>query len=458
MALSAGASNATASESVNWTSRFAFLMASVGFAVGLGNIWRFPYVTGENGGGAFVIIYLLCAFGIGMPMLMAELVIGRRGKMSPANAILNVAREEKRSERWRYLGHMNVFAAFLIMIVYSVIAGWVLNYLYKALTTGFVGVDGAAATQQFEMMLADPLTMLFWTVLGMVLTGAIIYAGLEKGIERAVKILMPLLFVLLLILVAYNTILGGFGAALNYLFSPDFSKITPAVILAAVGQAFFSIGVGMAAMMTYGAYLPKQVSIPRSVALIVCVDTVVALLAGLVIFPAVFANGLDPSGGPGLIFQTLPVAFAQMPGGQWVSVLFFLLLSVAAITSMVGLIEPQTRWLQEAKGYARHKSALVILSVISLLSVLSILGYNHFANYTYLGMDINGAMDYVANQLLLPIGGLLIAVFVAWVMRREVVLDELGSQDGLGFRLWYGLIRYVVPVALLVMFLLGVSE
>lgn len=252
--------------------------------------------------------------------------------------------------------------------------------------------------------------------------------------------------------------MGGFGAALNYLFSPDFYKITPAVILAAVGQAFFSIGVGMAAMMTYGAYLPKQVSIPRSVALIVCVDTVVALLAGLVIFPAVFANGLDPSGGPGLIFQTLPVAFAQMPGGQWVSVLFFLLLSVAAITSMVGLIEPQTRWLQEAKGYARHKSALVILSVISLLSVSSILGYNHFANYTYLGMDINGAMDYVANQLLLPIGGLLIAVFVAWVMRREVVLDELGSRDGLGFRLWYGLIRYVVPVAVLVMFVLGVSE
>ena len=368
----------------HWSSRFAFLMASVGFAVGLGNIWRFPYITGENGGAAFVLVYLLCAFSIGVPILMAEILIGRRGQQSPPNALRTVAEQETRSHHWQWLGAMNVLAAFIIMVVYCVISGWVLNYLYTAITTGFAGVDGLQAAQRFDQMLADPGTLLAWTLLGLAITGVIIYGGVQKGIERAVTVLMPLLFLLLVALVGYNAVVGGFKQALVYLFSADFSKITPPVLLAAVGQAFFSIGVAMAGMMTYGAYLPKNVSIPRSVILIVFADTLVALLAGLVIFPAVFNNGLDPAGGPGLIFKTLPVAFANMPGGPVVSVLFFLLLSVAAITSMVGLIEPQTRWLQEYKGYARHRSALVIVSVIAVLGSFSALGYNLLSGATLL--------------------------------------------------------------------------
>jgi NSS family neurotransmitter:Na+ symporter len=403
-------------------------------------------------------VYLACAFAIGVPILMGELLVGRRGQMSPPMSMGKVARQENRGRQWQLVGHMNLLAAFIIMVVYCVIAGWVLNYLFKAAMTGFAGVDGAAAALEFETMLGSSGTMMFWNLLGLALTGTIIYAGVQDGIERAVTVLMPGLFALLIALVGYNIAVGGFGEAIDYLFTPDFSKIDASTLLAAIGQAFFSVGVAMAGMMTYGAYLPKSVSIPRSVVIIVFADTLVALLAGLVIFPAVFNNGLDPAGGPGLIFQTLPVAFANMPGGHVVSVLFFLLLSVAAITSMVGLIEPQTRWLEEHKGFARHKSALVIIGVIAALSVFSILGYNLLADIKLAGKDINGAMDYFSNQILLPLGGLLIAIFVGWFVSRKTSCEELGMGDGLLFKLWYFLIRYVVPAAVFLVFVLGVSE
>ena len=448
----------SSAQSVHWSSKTGFLFASVGFAVGLGNIWRFPYVTGENGGGAFVLVYLLCVFSIGVPILMAELLIGRQGKMSPPNAMLNVALQQGRSQKWQLVGGMNLLAAFVIMIVYCVIAGWVLNYLYQAVITGFVGVDAAVSTSSFENMLGDSGTMLFWTLLGLVITGVIIFAGVQKGIERAVTIMMPILFILLLALVGYNIVVGGFGEAVEYLFVADFSKINASVVLAAIGQAFFSIGVAMAGIMTYGSYLPKNISIPKSVIIIVLADTIVALMAGLVIFPAVFNNGLDPAGGPGLIFQTLPVAFANMPGGHVVSILFFLLLSVAAITSMVGLIEPLTRWLEEHKGFSRHNSSIVILAIIATLSVFSILGYNTLSGYTVAGKDINGMMDYFSNQILLPIGGLLISIFVGWFINRSVCHEELNIGDGLLFKLWYFLIRFIVPTAVFIIFLLGISE
>ena len=440
-----------------WSSRFAFLMASIGFAVGLGNIWRFPYITGENGGAAFVLVYLACAIVIGVPILMAEVLLGRQGKLSPPNTLKVVAASQGRSHHWQWLGRINLLAAFIILIVYCVIAGWVLQYLYSAVISGFIGVDGPAANQQFDALLNNNPLMYGWTLLGLAITGSIIYAGVQKGIERAVVILMPLLFVLLIVLVIYNVFAGGFNDALHYLFAADFSKINGSVFLAAMGQAFFSIGVGMAAMMTYGAYLPQSVSIPRSVLLIIFADTAVALLAGLVIFPAVFSNGLDPAGGPGLIFKTLPVAFANMPGGHLVSVLFFLLLSVAAITSMVGLIEPITAWLEEHKGFARHKSAMLILTVVAVLSTASILGYNHLSAYQLAGKDINGVMDYFSNQILLPLGGLLIAIFVGWRLDKGISQAQLGLGNGWLFKGWWWLIRYLVPLAVLVIFILGLT-
>jgi neurotransmitter:Na+ symporter, NSS family len=460
MQISTTTQNTTATDTVGhqgWSSRFAFLMASVGFAVGLGNIWRFPYITGENGGAAFVLVYLACAFLIGVPLLMAEVLLGREGKYSPPNTLKAVATSQGRSPRWQWLGAMNLLAAFIILVVYCVITGWVLQYLFKAVVSGFAGIDGVLAERHFEAMLSDNGGMFFWTLCGLLMVGCIIYAGVQKGIERAVTVLMPLLFILLVMLVIYNIFAGGFGEAVHYLFAPDFSKINGSVFLAAMGQAFFSIGVGMAAMMTYGAYLPQSVSIPRSVLLIVFADTAVALLAGLVIFPAVFSNGLDPAGGPGLIFKTLPVAFAQMSGGHLVSTLFFLLLSVAAITSMVGLVEPLTAWLEENKGLARHKSTVLILSVVACLSVFSLLGYNSLAEYQLAGKDVNGALDFFSNQILLPLGGLLIAVFVGWGLHKSVLQKQLAIGEGLLFKVWHGLIRYLVPVAVGIVFILGLG-
>lgn len=441
-----------------WSSGFGFLMASIGFAVGLGNIWRFPYVTGENGGGVFIAVYLLCVFCIGAPILIGEILIGRRGRMSPFESMRNVAVAEGRSPRWRWVGGVNLLAAFLVEVVYCVVAGWVLYYLYVALMTGFTGVDAQAAAGRFTDLLGNIPVLIGWTVFGLLLTGAIIYAGVQKGIERAVRILMPTLFALLVLLACYNAFAGGFAQAADYLFRPDMSKVTPAMVLAAIGQAFFSVGVAMAGMMTFGAYLPKSVSITRSVLIIVSVDTLVALVAGLVVFPAVFKFGMDPSGGAGLVFQTLPVAFAQMPGGHVVSVLFFLLLAVGAITSMVGLIEPIVSWLEEHRGFSRHKSSIMTITAVGTLSLLSVLSYNLISNWQFFGRDLNGFLDYLSNQILLPVGGLLIAWFIGWFVRRETAEAELSMGSPAMFRVWHLAIRYVVPPALLVILIAGLND
>ena len=442
----------------HWSSRFAFLMASVGFAVGLGNIWRFPYVAGENGGSAFVLVYLGCVFLIGVPILIAELFVGRRGKMSPPLAMKNVALDEGLHKGWQLVGHMGLLAAFTIEIVYSVVVGWVLWYLFKAVTTGFAGFDNTVAETEFAAVLADPSGMLFWTLVGLSITGFIIYSGVQGGIERAVTILMPVLFGLLAVLAIYNVFAGGMGTALKWLFEPHFDRIKPEVFLIAVGQAFFSIGVAMGGMMTFGAYLPKEVSIPRSVLIIVIADTMVAVLAGLVIFPAVFNNGLDPAAGAGLIFQTLPVAFANMPGGYAFSIAFFLLLAVAGITSMVGLIECVTAWMEDHHGFARHTSALAVVGSVAVLSILSALSYNLLSDFELLGKNINDLMDYFSNQILLPLGGLFIAIFVGWFVKKQSTADELGFYSGPLFQLWHFLIRYAVPPAVAIIFYFGVVE
>ncbi|MCZ6665669.1 MAG: sodium-dependent transporter [Gammaproteobacteria bacterium] len=440
----------------SWSSRYGFVMASIGFAVGLGNIWRFPYLTGEYGGAAFVLVYLLCAFGIGVPILMAEILIGRRGRLSPPGSMRAVAKQEGRSRHWRWVGAMNLLAAFLIEVVYSVITGWVLFYLYKAITTGFAGVDGPMAAGQFDALLASTPTMLFWTLAGLLLTGLTLYAGVEKGIEKVVIVLMPALFGLLVVLVIYNAFAGGFARALSWLFTPDFSKLNGGVCLAALGQAFFSIGVAMAAMMTYGSYLPERISIGQSVVMIVTADTLVALLAGMVVFPAVFANGLDPAAGTGLTFMTLPIAFARMPGGHLVGSLFFLLLSVAALTSMIGFVHPLTTWLEESRGYARHKSIIIVLIAIAVTSISSIASYNVLSDWKIMGVNLNAGLDFVANQVLLPVGGFLIAVFAGWFMSRKSVEKELVIANDMLFGIWYLLIRYAVPTAIATIFLFGI--
>ncbi len=433
-------------------------MASVGFAVGLGNIWRFPYVTGENGGSAFVLVYLACAFGIGVPILMAEIMLGHRGRLTPPSSVGAVAMENQRSRHWSMLGYLNLLTAFSILIVYGVVCGWVLYYLAQALSGSMMSIDADASAARFAALLNDVPTMTACTLASLAIAGGIIYGGVEKGIERAVILLMPLLFALLLLLVGFNTVVGGMPETLTYLFNPDFSKVSPSMALAAVGQAFFSIGVAMAGMMMFGAYLPKDISIGHSAVTIVAADTGVALLAGLVIFPMVFHNGLDPAGGAGLIFQTLPLAFAQMPGGQWVGVLFFLLLSVAAITSVVGLCEPLGAWLAERFDMNRHMASVVLTVTALLFGLVSVLSYNHWAEVMLFGRSLNALMDYVPNQIFLPLGGLLIAVFVGYFVKAEHCADELALRSTIMFRLWHQLMRWVVVPAVAVILLTGVAE
>ncbi len=438
----------------NWSSRFAFIMASVGFAVGLGNIWRFPYVTGENGGSAFILIYLACAFGIGVPCLIAELMIGRRGRQSPPQAMSNVALESGRSRHWGLVGGMGVFTAFVISITYAVVVGWVLWYLSKAIMTGFVGVDAVTASVQFDEVLANGPGMLFWTLVGNVITGTIIFAGVKGGIERAVIIMMPLMFALLIGLGIYNIFAGGFLETVDWLFAPDFSKVSGNTFLAAIGQAFFSLGIAMGGMMTYGAYLPKDFSIPRAAMIIVFADTLVAMLAGFVVFPAVFHHGLDIASGAGLIFQTLPVAFAQMPGGHIFAVLFFVMLSVAGITSMVGLLESVTAWLDERFNITRHQGAAIVVLAVTVCSIASVLSYNLIADVRVAEMNFNDFADALPTKLLLPAGGLLIAAFAGWFMLRTYSESELDTTKA-KFNIWYVLVRFLAVPAIAVILISG---
>ena len=438
-----------------WGSRSGFILASIGFAVGLGNIWRFPYVTGENGGSAFVLIYLLCAFGIGVPILMAELLLGRRAQCSPPFAIAAVAQESGLSVRWSWVGNLTILTAFGILMSYAVVAGWVLYYFYLALTGEMLASSATQAQLTFSELLDDPPTLVFWGSIALLSAALIIAAGVQQGIERAVKILMPMLFGLLLLLMVFNVFAGGMPQALDYLFTPDFSKVDGSTFLAALAQAFFSIGVAMAGMMMFGAYLPKTISIAQSAMIIVAADTAVALLAGLVIFPMVFHNGLDVGAGTGLIFQTLPVAFARMDGGAVVGAVFFLLLCVAAITSIVGLSEPVTGYVAERWQLTRRRATLAMFGTLFPFTVISALTFSNWSPVRLAGQSLDYWIEYLPNQVMLPIGGLLIATFVAWRLAPDISANELNFANPIAFSVWARLMRFVVVPAVFVILFTG---
>jgi neurotransmitter:Na+ symporter, NSS family len=359
-----------------WSSRFVFILAAVGSAVGLGNIWKFPYITGENGGGAFVVVYLVCIALIGVPIMMAEILIGRRGRQSPINTMRALVAEEKAHPAWRRLGWLGVVTGFLILSYYSVVAGWALAYVFRAGAGLFIGADAGTVSTLFGALLDSPESMLAWHTIFMVMTMAVVARGVRGGLERAVTLLMPALFVLLVILVLYALYEGDFARGAAFLFSPDFDKVfqhcellesgvkscrfSGEPLLIALGHAFFTLSLGMGAIMVYGSYMPGNASIARATLTIVVADTAAALLAGLAIFPIVFANGLEPASGPGLIFQTLPIAFGAMPGGQVFGTLFFVLLVFAAWTSAISLIEPAVAWLVENRQMARVPAALAV--------------------------------------------------------------------------------------------------
>jgi len=436
-----------------WSSRFAFILAATGSAVGLGNIWKFPYITGENGGGAFVLVYLLCIAAIGLPIMMAEVLIGRRGGRSPVNSLKAIAGHDRLNPAWRMVGAVGVIAGFLILSFYSVIGGWAVSYVGTAASGQLTGQSADAIGAIFSDLLADPVTLLMWHTLFMALVMFVVAKGVRAGLERAVTILMPALFLLLLTVVGYAMTTGEFGRAVTFLFQPDFSKLTTSGILVALGHAFFTLSLGMAVMMAYGSYLPKGISIAKTSIAVCVIDTAVALLAGLAIFPIVFANGLEPGAGPGLIFQTLPLAFGQMPMGSLFGTLFFVLLVFAAWTSGISLLEPIVEWLEEQKSMNRTRSTLIAGFVCWLLGIASILSLNLWSDFAPLGWigmlegkTVFDLLDFFTANILLPLGGLLVAVFAGWVMSREAIEKELALSKPM-FRLWYITVRYITPVA-----------
>lgn len=445
---------AAASPPVGFSTRFAFILAAVGASVGLGNVWRFPYEAGQNGGAAFVAVYLLGLLFVAAPIFIAEVAIGRRGAASPPHALERQAVEHGRSRAWRIPGLFGVFANLLVMSFYSVIAGWTLCYMFGAAGGEFTGLDAEAAGAWFGELRDSPARMLFWQALFILMTVLVVARGVRAGIERAMRVMMPALGIVLLILVGHALIAGEARAALVWLFAPDFSKLTPAVALAAIGQAFFTLSVGIGGVMMYGAYLPKGASILRSTGYVVAADTAVAMLAGLAIFPIVFANGLDPAEGPGLVFVTLPLAFAAMPGGAVFGTLFFFFLFIAALTSAISLYEPTAAWFVE-RGRSRATGVAVAAGTSWLLGLLSIFSFNLWAEHDVTPFEIiTGGL----NTVILPVGALVIAWFAGRVLSREASADELGVGDGPVYRIWRFSLRWLTPLLVLAIFASNLSS
>ncbi len=449
-----------------WSSRFAFVLAAAGSAVGLGNIWKFPYMVGENGGGAFVLLYLLCIALFGIPVMMSEVLLGRRGRSSPVNTMTTVAIEEKRSSAWRLLGLMGVLAGFLILSYYSVIAGWALAYVVETATGTFSGVSSEQAGEVFNNLISNPRRLLFWHSVFVFLTMVVVVRGVSKGLETAVRILMPALFILIFIMIGYAMLYGDFIESLKFLFAPDFTKLSPEVVLKAMGQAFFSLSLGMGAIMMYGSYLPDDASIATTSIQVAFTDTLVAILAGLAIFPIVFVNDLEAGQGPGLIFNTLPLAFGQMSGGLIFGTLFFILLVFAAWTSAISLIEPAVAWLVEKLSITRMTSSVICGVVTWVVGLGTVYSFNTWSkielfNGTFLdGKSFFDLLDYLTSNIMLPLGGILICIFAAWLMSEKSRREELKIKHEGAYKLWRFLARYITPIGVILIFLhvLGVLE
>ncbi|MEA3410534.1 MAG: sodium-dependent transporter [Pseudomonadota bacterium] len=435
-----------------WSNRLAFILAATGSAVGLGNIWKFPYVAGENGGGAFVLVYLICVAVIGIPIMISEVMLGRRGRQSPINTMRTLANDEGRSRHWSLLGWMGVLAGLLILSYYSVIAGWCLSYVFRSAAGVFTGADASYAGAVFDGLVGDPERLLGWHTLFIVISMIVVARGVTSGIERAVRFLMPALFVLLILLVGYAMSQGEFMQGVAFLFEPDFSKLDAEAILTAMGQAFFSLSLGMGAIMIYGSYLPQDAAISGTSIIVALSDTAVALVAGLAIFPLVFAHGLEPAQGPGLIFRILPIAFGQMPGGVLFGTLFFVLLVFAAWTSAISLIEPAVTWFVENHGLTRVHATVIGGIVTWALGLGTVFSFNIWSDFTVFGKNYFEVLDYLTANIMLPLGGLLIAVFAAWLMRESASRDEL-ALDTRVYRIWQFLLRYVTPVGVTLVFL-----
>jgi NSS family neurotransmitter:Na+ symporter len=429
-------------------------LACVGAAVGLGNIWKFPYMTGIQGGGAFVFVYLITIFTIAIPVAAAELLVGRKGQSDAVSSVRDIAVENNHPAGFGIIGGIGVFGSFILLTFYAVIAGWVSSYVWRALSGQIGGLDATGAGIMFTDLLASPNEMIMHQLAFLVFLGLILIRKLSVGLERANLILMPSLVIMLLFIAVYGSIAGDIKASLAYMFTPDFSKITPEVIQSAVGQGFFSVGVGAAMLMTYGAYLDKSINLGRAAITIALADTAIAILAGIGIFAIVFGQSLDPTAGPGLIFTTLPLAFGQMPFGGPLALIFFMLVYFAALTSGLSLAEVMFRWAENRFGWSRKRAIYVMLGSTFLVGLTTVFSFNIWSDVKLAGRTLFDLKDYLVTAYIMPIGGLGVILFAAWVLPVETLKQAFGG-DGPLFSAWLFAGRFLAPLGILWIFWAG---
>lgn len=438
-----------------WSSQLAFIWVTSGAAVGLGNIWLFSYMAGANGGSAFVLVFLLCVALIGIPAMISEVLAGSLARQNPINGLRALASQYGGHRFWPLLGWMGALALLMILAFYSVVAGWALGYLGYAVTGTFNHADKGTILSLWDHFIDSPALLLLWHSVFMFLTLGIVAKGIQEGIERASKIMMPGLFIILIYLVAYAAYHGNFSDGFHFLFSFDIEKITPKVILVAMGQAFFSLAVGAGCMFVYGAYLPAQEKFVGALCWTAALNTLVALLAGLAIFPLVFAQGLAPTSGPGLMFQVLPTAFSQMPGGQWVAICFFTLLIFAALTSTFSLAEPLVMILIEKLNLSRRMASLMVGVVAWALGITALLSFNVWKQVTLFGQyTFFDILTGIPVNIMIPLGGLGFACLAVWML-PQTTSKERTRLAPTWYKIWYVITRYVTPLGITTVFIYG---
>lgn len=436
----------------SFSGRFAVVAAAAGSAIGLGNIWRFPYVAGENGGGAFLLVYLICVILIGIPVMTSEFIIGRAALRNPYGAFKALAP----GKPWYLIGIMGVAAAFMILAFYTTVAGWTLEYFYQSVTGNLMGKNERELTAMFDTFQKSSFRPVLWFIIFMGMTAYIILSGVKNGIEKYTKVLMPGLFILLIILSIRSVTLPGSGAGLRFLFHPDLSKLTPEVILKALGQAFFSLSVGMGTLITYGSYIRKDEKLASSASLIALADTSVAVISGIAIFPALFALGGSPASGSGLTFIVLPGIFQKMPFGNIFATMFFLLLAIAALTSTISVLEVIVAFLSEELKMTRRKATIAATLAVSVLGIVTVLSLGALSNVTIFGRNLFGFMEYLTSNIMLPLGGLLIVLFIGWFFSPQLTKKELTNDGQLRDRLipvFMFIVKFLAPVAIAMVFL-----
>ncbi|MFU0800541.1 MAG: sodium-dependent transporter [Xylanivirga thermophila] len=437
-----------------WGSKIGFILATAGSAVGLGNIWRFPYIAGVNGGAAFILIYIAAILLIGYPLMCTEVALGRRTQKNPVGAFASLSK----GKSWRFVGGLIVLVAFFILSYYSVIGGWSLAYMTKSVIGGF------KPTFNYEELFTGHISQVWepiiWHGIFMILTIVIIESGVLNGIQKWSKILMPGLFILLLALAIRSMTLSGASEGIAFFLKPDFSKITFGTIQAAISQAFYSLSIGMGPLITYGSYLSKKDNIPDNVGWVAGADTTVAIIAGLAIFPAVFAMGYKPNAGAGLAFITLPAVFSQMAGGSFFGFIFFVLLSVAALTSAMSLLEVVVAWIIDEKGWNRRKASIGIGILVFIVGIPATLGYSVLSDVKFLGMDLLDTYDFITNNIVLPITGLFTAIFAAYIWKVEYAMEEINTPKGkITFGSFYRfLIMVIIPIAVCFIMIMNLIE